>query len=373
MPYTKMTYTKMTYTKKKNKDKTKNKKKTKYVSRYIKNNKIKIIVSYFNDNSNIYHIFACEIMAIWNESNGNTNTIIVLKNYTNNNLNNWRLSLLKSVYKNVYIHNIPSSKDFQTDFHKKYIIKNILNTKYYKFLNESFKFMKIQKSQHYIKLATIIKHNIKHNIKNSQLKIKDKTNEVSNINSKYVAFIYRTKNRILYDYETKELIQNILSSELKKHNIPFKTANFDNASFEEQAEFLKDVKVLIACHGAVFTNLILLPQNASIMEVSFRRYWYCDPVCECHVSGKCLYKEDCHNRNNSINKYRIDEKTGNLIYHKADYYNLSQLFGIGYKEILIEDASGYFKNPGDKDYNPINLTNIYIDTNAMIDKIKKLY
>jgi hypothetical protein len=357
-----MTTTNITKTKKKNKKQTKN------VSGYTKKNALHkynnkynnkyIIVSHFNDNSNIYHIFACEIMVIWNESKGNPDTIIVLKNYVKNNLNNWRLSLLKSIYKNVYIHNIPSNNDFSKDFHKKYIIKNILNTKYYKFLNESFKFIKIPKSQHYIKMANIIKHNI--HMKN-------------NIKGNTVAFIYRTNNRILYDSESKELIQNILSRELKKLNIPFKTANFDNASFEEQSEFLKDVKILIACHGAVFTNLILLPQNASIIEVSFRRYWYCDPVCACHVSGKCSYIEDCHNRNNSINKYRIAEKTGDLIYHKADYYNLSQLFGIRYNEILIEDANGYFKNPGDKDYNPINLTNIYIDTNTMIDKIKKIY
>ena len=182
--------------------------------------------------------------------------------------------------------------------------------------------------------------------------------------------IYRNNNRILYYYKTKDLIHNILSNELKKLNIPFKTASFDNTSFEDQAEFLKDVKILIACHGAAFTNLFLLPKNSTIMEVSFRRYWYCDPVCQCHVSGQCNYKTDCHTVSDS---HHYNKKTKKLDYFKADYYNLSQLFGIGYKEILIEDANGYFKNPGDKDYNPINLTNIYIDTNAMIDKIKKLY
>lgn len=98
-------------------------------------------------------------------------------------------------------------------------------------------------------------------------------------------------------------------------------------------------------------------------------------VCECHFSGQCSYKTDCQNRNKVINKYNYDLKTNKLIYHKADYYNLSQLFDIGYKEILIEDANGYFKNSEDKDYNynPINLTNIYIDTNAIINKIIKLF
>ena len=188
-----------------------------------------------------------------------------------------------------------------------------------------------------------------------------------------VAFIKRTNNRILYDNKNKEPIENILEKECKKHNIPFKIGNFDNATFEEQAEFLKDVKILIACHGAAFTNLFLLPPGATIFEVSFRKYWYCDPVCVCHSSGECPYKKDCHNRNNNINKDRIDSKTGKLIYHKADYYNLSQLFGVGYKEILLEDADGYFKNPEEKDYNPISLTNLYIDTNQLLEKIKKAY
>ena len=199
---------------------------------------------------------------------------------------------------------------------------------------------------------------------------------INNTNDYKVGFIVRENNRILYDHGEKVkhnkdvYIHTILKKELQKLNIPFKTTSFDTATFEEQAEFLKDVKILIACHGAAFTNLFLLPKNATIMEVSFRRYWYCDPVCQCHVSRQCPYKKDCHTISDSRH-YNI--KTKKLEYHKADYYNLSQLFGIGYKEILIEDASGYFKNPGDKDYNPINLTNIYIDTNAMIDQIKKLY
>lgn len=199
---------------------------------------------------------------------------------------------------------------------------------------------------------------------------------INNMNEYKVGFIVRENNRILYDHDEKVkhnknvVVHDILSKELKKLNIPFKTTSFDNVSFEEQAEFLKDVKILIACHGAAFTNLFLLPKNASIMEVSFRRYWYCDPVCQCHVSGECHYKKDCHTVSDS---HHYNKKTKKLDYFKGDYYNLSQLFGIGYKEILIEDASEYFKNPGDKDYNPINLTNLYIDTSKMIEQIKKLY
>ena len=203
---------------------------------------------------------------------------------------------------------------------------------------------------------------------------------INNTNEYKVGFIVRENNRILYDHDEKVknnknvLVHEILSKALKKLNIPFKSTSFDNTSFEEQAEFLKDVKILIACHGSAFTNLFLLPKHASIMEVSFRRYWYCDPVCECHYSGQCAYKTDCQNRNKVINKYNFDENKYKLIYHKAEYYNLSQLFGMGYKEILIEDANGYFNDTTTSDLNnPLNLTNIYIDTNAMITKIRKLF
>jgi hypothetical protein len=221
----------------------------------------------------------------------------------------------------------------------------------------------------------------------STIKINLGINEfaINNTNEYKVGFIVRTNNRILYDNDEKVknnknvFVHDILAKELKKLNIPFKSTSFDNTSFEEQAEFLKDVKILIACHGTAFTNLFLLPKNATIMEVSFRRYWFCDPVCENHYTGEWAYKSDCHNRNKVINKYSFDEKKRKLIYHKAEYYNLSQLFGIDYKEILIEDTNGYFNdntntNTNTNDINnPINLTNIYIDTNDLIHKIRKLF
>ena len=217
----------------------------------------------------------------------------------------------------------------------------------------------------------------------STIKINLGINEfaINNTNEYKVGFIIRTNNRILYDNDEKVknnknvFVHDILAKELKKLNIPFKSTSFDNTSFDEQAEFLKDVKILIACHGTAFTNLFLLPKIATIMEVSFRKYWFCDPVCDCHYTGKCTYKTDCENRNKVINKYTFDEKKEKLIYHKAEYYNLSQLFGIGYKEILIEDANGYFNdNTNTNDINnPINLTNIYINTNAVINKIRKLF
>jgi hypothetical protein len=105
-------------------------------------------------------------------------------------------------------------------------------------------------------------------------KIKKQLNLKINNNKLKVGFIYRNNNRILYDYESKEkynkniLVHTILNKECKKINIPFESISFDNATFEEQAEFLKDVKILISCHGATLTNLFLLPKNAIIFDIS---------------------------------------------------------------------------------------------------------
>ena len=107
----------MTYTKKKSK--TQSKPQSKYRSGYktklqskrkiysskkeiqnIRNNSIEkqhIVVSHYNDNTNIFHIFVKEIMGLWKYTKGNVNTIIILKNYVNNGLNNWRLNLLRKL------------------------------------------------------------------------------------------------------------------------------------------------------------------------------------------------------------------------------------------------------------------------------------
>ena len=104
-------YTKKKSTKNRNRKSTRiNRKVSSLYQNIIKDNineKKKIVVSHYNDNINIFHIFVKEIMGIWKYTKGDVNTILILKNYENNTLNNWRLNLLKKLFKNVYTNTIP--------------------------------------------------------------------------------------------------------------------------------------------------------------------------------------------------------------------------------------------------------------------------
>jgi len=299
------------------------------------------IVSHYSDIGNIFHIFAKEVLAIWEvyseQGLSHKNTTIVLKNYKDDVVNRWRVALLKSLFKNVLIGGFDKKDRYR-------VIIDILHDKHNKWMFDPFVFKKIPKSPSCIEMAGRVK----------------KSQNTYGIVAAQVGFVYRKHNRMLFDHATKQPAHLVLGEKLEKKGIPFIAVDLDNASFAQQAGFLKDVEVLVAVHGAAFTNMFLLPKNAAVFEVSFRRYWFCDPVCERHVTGECDYKKDCFNR-------KDPEK--NLYYHKADYHNMSQLFDIGYQEILLEDANGYFKTAEESDYNPINLRNLFVDTDAVVAQI----
>ena len=379
--------------------------------------KIKIIFSDFNDLGNIHHLLAKEILYIWNITKRNSNIIIVLINYSNNlTSNKWRLSLLKLLFKNVYV----LSEEFANNLN--ILFTNNLKNKYidenkYTLLNhdpfnrnilairnkERFIFLNKYKDKFISEYNTRFNNNIKATFNNIEFinvnyflldyiickinhkelifvnKIKKELNLKISNKKLSVGFIYRNTNRILYDYKSKQqynkniLVNDILEKECKKLNIPFKISNFDNATFEEQAEFLKNVKILISAHGAALTNIFLLPKGATIFEVSFRKHWYCNPVCEKHFNGSIPYSEDCHNRSSEINGKLFDTKTQKLIYTKGDFHNLSQLFNLKYQEIFINDVSDYHTMNILYHISPIYFKNMYIDTEYVLDKIKLLY
>ena len=333
---------------KKNKSKQQSKIKINKTNKNIKTNKL-VIISHYNDTGNIFHIFNQEIMKIWQITKGNPSTIIILKNFENNQCNKWRLQLLKQIYTKVFEKEIPEyiQKDIDT-----YEIINILQEKYPKWCIIPYKFNYIPSKQNiieYNRLANTIKYNI------YGLNYKNPGNKVG--------FIYRESTRILYDYniykkqQKNVLVHKLLETKLKKLNIPFKSISFENKTFLEQAEFLKDVKILISCHGAALTNMFLLPPYATVLEISFRKYWFCDPVCKRHISGELDYKEDCN--------------TPHKLYNKYEFHNLSKVFMKKHKEIMIEDANTYVST--DDIYNPINLKNIYIDTDNLVTQITKIY
>ena len=295
---------------------------------------MKLIISCFDDINNIFHIFSNEINRIWEVTKGDTNHIILLKNYQDNNVNKWRFDLLKSIYKDVYIHKI---NDLNIQRSIEYSIT--IETFPYNII-DPWTFRKYDKSDFYADLADKVKISL----------------GTKNITGHTITYVYRTNNRILYDFKSKKLLAEVLKDEFEKLNIPFKYASFDQMSLKDQANILSDTKIMLAVHGASNTNLVLLPDNAHLFEINFRKYWFCDPVCPNHKSGLLRYKDNCH---------------GQLLYrnyfHKADYHNLAQLFGKKYTEWEVEDADTFL------DLNPINLKNIFIDSHSLIEKLKNAY
>ena len=226
----------MTYTKKKSKDKYKSKtgsryksklhskSKSKYYSkkdiRNINNNyeKQKIVVSYYNDNVNIFHIFVKEIMGLWKYTKGDINTIIILKNYSNNGLNNWRLNLLRKLYKNVFVNTIPIYIN-----QSNYTITNILQEKYNKWHSGIGVFLKYDKNNDdFVSLFEIMKNfNIisehKKITQNSSYKVLYMCNSVAQITHS-VKYILDTKYQTIKDYDWRMIIPNTPSTNLNLIN-----------------------------------------------------------------------------------------------------------------------------------------------------------
>ena len=201
--------------------KTSNKKKSSSYKNIIKDHireKQKIVVSHYNDNSNIFHIFVKEIMGLWKYTTGDVNTIIILKNYISNGLNNWRLNLLRKLYKNVYVNTIPI---YINQSH--YTISNILQEKYNKWHSGIGIFLKYDKNNDdFVSLFEIMKNfNIisehKKLTQNSSFKVLYMCNSVAQIIHS-VKYILDTKYQTIKDYDWRMIIPNIPSSNLNLIN-----------------------------------------------------------------------------------------------------------------------------------------------------------
>jgi hypothetical protein len=161
----------------------------------------------------------------------------------------------------------------------------------------------------------------------------------------FAVFVTRKKSRILYDMTTKTNLESIFIDTCSALSLPHKVVCFDDASFEEQAQALSNAKVMLSCHGAGNTNLFLLPDNGHLIEVNFRKHWYCDPVCDNHFHAKIPRSTKCDGK-----------LTYRPYFHKADYHNMCKLFKKRYTEVQVEDTTEYI------DRNPINVKNVYIDS-----------
>jgi hypothetical protein len=189
---------------------------------------------------------------------------------------------------------------------------------------------------------------IKYPIDNHILEIVNKIN--SKCKGKYILLNQRSiNNRYIYENDTELPLEEYLL----KFNFPFKFCNFENMTPEAQYEICSKALIFISVHGAGCTNLIFTPIECPLIEINFRKHWYCDPVCDDHLFKIVDINEKCNG-----------QLTYSKEFHKADYHNLCYLIGKKY----IEIESIKYKD-GFNDKNPINKTKIYIDGQNLLNLI----
>lgn len=278
------------------------------------------IVSDITDN-NIFHIFAFDIIKYYNPKCAKA--FIISNNIDKTtNCQKWRYFVMKKLYNCCYI------KTKELTF-----IKN----KYHEGYN-CHKFINYKPDSH---------------IKNIYNKIM--SNAVYT-NKKYILLNVRNDQRILYENKTGLKLEDFLEKQKDKLMNPFLYCNFAEMTPKQQYKMCNNASLFISAHGAGCTNLIFTPQTTPLIEINFRKHWYCDPVCDKHFHGKI-----------SMNKKCDGKLTYKPEFHKADYHNLCHLLGKKYIEIEAIKYDGGFVT-----INPISKKYIYIDGDHLIKKINKL-
>ena len=96
---------------------------------------------------------------------------------------------------------------------------------------------------------------------------------------KYILLNQRKQNnRYMYDTITGLPIHIFLQQNQDKFPIPFKFCCFDDMTPEEQYHICSESALFISAHGAACSNIIFTPSSTPLIEINFRKDWYCDPV-----------------------------------------------------------------------------------------------
>lgn len=279
------------------------------------------VFSSFSDN-NILHIFAFDIIKYYNKNS--VKAYIWSKNIDKNHCTQkWRYFVMNKLYDCKYVDvDIPNNvKERLKQSHDGY---------------DCWKFIKYKEDPH---------------IKNIYRKI------ISNVSDgQHILLNIRDDHRILYDNNSGLKLESFLQDNQNRLNASFIYCNFSNMPPDEQYKICNNAKILISVHGAGCTNLIFTPQNTPLIEINFRKDWYCDPVCNLHREGKISMNTKCDGK-----------LTYKPYFHKADYHNLCYLLGKKYLEIEAIKYDGGFLSQ-----NPISKKNIYIDGEKLIIAINEL-
>ena len=353
----------------------------KYINPILLNKKEKvIIISEFIPDNNFLGTFVTEIFNIWLYTESylpnkhiltinNNDIILVLKNYKNDEVNNLRVSLFKKLYSNIYINTYNNLDDNYT--YKIINLKHDSRLLHFETLMTYYWWISNRPGYNpYLK---------------SLIYTAKKTMNINNIIGKKIGYFYRKSNRFVYDINDKDklnndndkhFLHNILKDKLGDLSIYFEAYDIENKNIDDIANFIKDKQILISPHWHDVTHLILLPNNATIIEITYSKHWYCDPVCKDHLTGKKLYNEDCHNRssilnignNNLIIHPGFNLSNSELYYHKADYHNLAIVCCKNWIEFQLDYGKDYTLD--NDNYNPVFINELYVNTNKLINVIK---
>ena len=257
------------------------------------------LISTISDN-NIFHIFAFDIIKNFNPKY--SQVYISIQNINpNSNVQKWRYFVMNKLY------------DFCEYTNKKINVKKI--NKFSKY--DCWKFIKYNKSQHIQKIYRKINSNNK-------------------LDGKYILLNIRQNDRFLYDNISGIKLENYLQQNKHKLKAPFMYCDFGQITPEEQYNICSNARIFISAHGAGCTNIIFTPNSTPLIEVNFRKHWYCDKVCDDHFHGNISMNEKCDGK-----------LTYRPYFHKADYHNLCYLIDKKYIEIEAIKYDGGFlsRNP----------------------------
>ena len=163
-----------------------------------------------------------------------------------------------------------------------------------------------------------------------------------------VAYDVRARDKRLEEY-VRESLRGKSESLLSRIRI---LSDADGCPFERQVELFATARCIVGVHGAALTNVVFADPRATLIEISFRKHWYCDPLCARHQSGECAYAERCGS-------------TLGRPYHKADYRNLAVARGLSYVEVDTLDGDTFESD------NHISVRKLYVDGEDVVSKIKR--
>jgi len=256
-------------------------------------------ILYINTSSdkNIFHVFMMELLEIWRLVNKNSNfDHMLLTDFEHLPSDIWRIYILSHLVKNLY-----SSRP-STAYHpliKTFPREATLYTP--EILKIHFKWFECWNPTNYGPNQELI---------NFTKWLKVKMNVFCTTNK--ITFVNRKNSRKVFDKITNKPIEEILML------YGIECCYFEDKTPQEQIDFVKDSKIMIMAHGSGLTNMIFTHENCEIIEISNRKYWYCDPLCDKHRTKQLSLNESCGTKSP---------------YPNYDYINMCKLLNKHHHEI----------------------------------------